>query len=190
MVDAIEERVVLVDEFDQEMGTLGKLEAHVEGKLHRAISVFLFNDAGEMLLQQRALSKYHSGGLWSNACCSHPRPGELPLDAAERRLFEEMGIHCELEKVLEFTYRAVLDQGLTEHEFDHVFVGRFNAEPRPRPEEVCAWKWIDAETLEKEAASNPENYTAWFKIVLKQILSQFPRPAELCAQGGEVIPSQ
>lgn len=167
----MEEQVILVDALDREIGLEEKMQAHREGKLHRAISVFLFNDAGQMLLQQRALSKYHSGGQWSNACCSHPRQGETLLAAATRRLGEELGVHCELEKVFEFTYRVDLDQGLTEHEYDHVFVGRFNGSPRLNPDEACAWKWIDIDELEEDVLLHPERYTAWFKIIVKEFLS-------------------
>src|SRR5690349_7536217 len=120
-----EESVVLVDESDGELGTMGKMQAHLEGRLHRAISIFLFNDHGQMLLQQRAFSKYHSGGLWTNTCCSHPRLGESNANAAHRRLFEEMGIRSELGHAFHFTYKAALDKGLSEHEFDHVFIGKF-----------------------------------------------------------------
>ena len=121
-----------------------------------------------MLLQQRAFSKYHSGGLWSNTCCSHPRQNESVLDAAHRRLYEEMGIQCELEKVFDFIYKVGLDNGLTEHEFDHVLVGRFNGEPVLNPDEAVSWKWIDVEALVKDIAENPQCYTAWFKIALSQ----------------------
>ncbi len=166
----IEERVVLVDELDNPIGTLEKLEAHLLGKLHRAISIFLFNDQGQMLLQQRAFSKYHSGGLWTNTCCSHPRPGEATLDAAIRRLNEEMGICCKLDKVLDFTYKTTLDNNLIEHEFDHVFVGRFNGEPLLNPDEAASWKWIDVEELLQDVATHPEHYTSWFKIILDRVL--------------------
>lgn len=169
---AIEENVVLVDECDNEIGVEGKLSAHLTGKLHRAISVFIFNDAGQMLLQQRAFSKYHSGGLWSNACCSHPRPGESNLDAAERRLFEEMGIRCELNKVLDFIYKVDLDNDLIEHEFDHVFIGVFNGEPALNLEEAFSWKWMDAGALREDVMLNPGVYTAWFKIILDLALAQ------------------
>lgn len=164
-----EEKVVLVDDFDNEIGTMEKLLAHEKGALHRAVSVFIFNDLGQMLLQQRAVSKYHSGGLWTNTCCSHPRLGELPLEAAHRRLFEEMGMSCHLEKVLDFTYKVVLDKNLTEHEFDHVFFGRSNQHPCLNPAEAIDWKWIDVDVLEKDVAKNPQKYTAWFKIILKKI---------------------
>jgi len=146
-----------------------KLQAHVEGKLHRALSVILFNDQGELLLQQRAHSKYHSGGLWTNTCCSHPRPGEPALDAAKRRLFEEMGICCALDKSFDFVYRAVVDKNLIEHEFDHVYFGRFNAEPQLNPEEAAAWKWMGLAALKKDVEQHPECYTAWFKILLSKL---------------------
>jgi isopentenyl-diphosphate Delta-isomerase len=173
MMTHLEEKVVLVDALDNEIGTQEKLLAHREGNLHRAISVFLFNDQGQMLLQQRAFLKYHSGGLWSNTCCSHPRPKETPLHAAQRRLFEEMGIRCKLEKILDFTYRAELDQNLIEHEFDHVFVGQFNGEPKPNPDEAHAWQWMGIGELERDVAENPGRYTAWFKIIWHKVLPQF-----------------
>jgi isopentenyl-diphosphate delta-isomerase len=164
------EIVVLVDCFDKEIGTCEKLLAHIEGKLHRAVSVFLFNRSGEMLLQQRAFSKYHSGGLWTNACCTHPKPGELPIQAANRRLFEEMGLKCDIHKIFDFTYKALLDNNLTEHEFDHVFIGYSNEVPNLNPKEAYNWKWISMENLEKEIKEHPEKYTSWFKIILKEIL--------------------
>ena len=163
-----EEMVVLVDEQDNEIGLMGKMAAHREGRLHRAISIFLFNDQGQMLLQQRAFSKYHSGGLWSNTCCSHPRQNESILDAAHRRLFEEMGIRCELKKAFDFIYKVELDKGLTEHEFDHVLVGKYNGEPVLNHDEAASWKWVDVDLLVKDVDINPENYTAWFKIALSQ----------------------
>lgn len=162
------EQVILVDEQDNEIGVEEKLRAHESGKLHRAISVFLFRKS-QMLLQQRAFTKYHSGGLWTNACCSHPRPGEPSLDAAKRRLMEEMGIFCPLKKVCEFTYRAELDRGLIEHEFDHVYVGEYNSDPKPNPNEAHAWKWVEIETLQKDVSERPEIYTAWFKLLLPKM---------------------
>ncbi len=163
------ERVVLVDDQDREIGTEEKLKAHLSGKLHRAISIFIFNDNQEMLLQQRALSKYHSGGLWSNSCCSHPRPGETPLAAATRRLKEEMGIECELQKAFHFIYKAPLDNNLKEFEFDHVFVGHFNGEPVLNPQEACAWKWVGFSDLEKEMQLHPEQFTVWFKAIWRKV---------------------
>lgn len=168
-----EEKVILVDDFDNEIGSEEKLKAHQEGKLHRAISVFLFNSSGELLLQKRALTKYHSGGLWSNTCCSHPRPNEAVLDAAKRRLWEEMGIRCELHKILDFTYKAFLDQQLIEHEFDHVFIGTFNGIPQINTKEACEWKWADPEWIAADIAGNPGEYTEWFKMILKKVLESF-----------------
>jgi isopentenyl-diphosphate Delta-isomerase len=171
------ENVVLVDEQDNEIGSREKLITHLEGKLHRAVSVFLFNENGQLLLQQRAFSKYHSGGLWSNTCCGHPRPGESPVDAAERRLSEEMGICCELEKLFHFIYRAPLDNQITEYEFDHVFVGHFEGNPDPNPEEAHAWKWVDMDSLLNDIDNHPERYTVWFKIVLQNYLNLPDQPS-------------
>lgn len=163
------ESVILVDAEDREVGVEEKLAAHLSGKLHRAVSVFLFNKKGEMLLQQRAFSKYHSGGLWSNTCCGHPRPGESPLAAAERRLWEEMGIRTSLNKLLDFTYRAELDKGLIEHEFDHVFQGEFEGAFEPNPEEVAAWKWMSLQDLEKALHNESAHFTYWFKLILPKV---------------------
>ena len=160
-----EEYVILVDEADRELGVMEKLEAHQKGLLHRAISVVVFNSKGEMLLQQRALTKYHSGGLWTNACCSHPRKGETNLEAAERRLVEEMGIKLELKEVGSFVYRATLDKNLVEHELDHVFSGVFDGDPAPDPSEAMAWKYVPIAELKSELKSKPELYTEWFKIM-------------------------
>ncbi len=173
-----EELVVLVDTLDREIGVKEKLRAHQEGDLHRAFSIVLFNKKGEMLLQQRAFSKYHSGGLWTNTCCSHPRPHEPVLEAAHRRLKEEMGIRCTLHKQLEFIYRAELSSGLIEHEFDHVFAGEFEGEPLPNPEEVASAKWVEFDALKKDLIQHPEIYTAWFKLLLPQLA----RPAQFRAQ--------
>ena len=175
-----EELVVLVDEQDNEIGLMGKMAAHREGRLHRAISIFLFNDQGQMLLQQRAFSKYHSGGLWSNTCCSHPRHNESVLDAAHRRLLEEMGIRCELKNAFDFIYRAALGNGLTEHEFDHVLVGKFNGEPILNPDEAASWKWADVDVLAKDVAENPQKYTAWFKVAFCRVISACRTSLALC----------
>lgn len=164
----MEELVVLVDENDRQVGVKEKLAAHLASDLHRAVSVFLFNRQGEMLLQQRALSKYHSGGLWTNACCSHPRPGESPLAAASRRLTEEMGIQCELKKRFDFVYQVVLDKSLSEHEFDHVFVGDFDGKPNLNPLEAMDWKWISMDDLRNDLLASPGKYTAWFRIILER----------------------
>jgi len=167
------EHVILVNEQDESLGTMEKMEAHEKAVLHRAFSVFLFNEKGEMLLQQRAKQKYHSGGLWTNTCCSHPRPEELTLDAAKRRLVEEMGIVAEVEEIFHFIYRAELDQGLTEHELDHVFFGKFNGDFEINREEVESAKYISKEELLKQIKNTPENFTEWFKIALPEVLSRW-----------------
>jgi isopentenyl-diphosphate delta-isomerase len=165
------EYVVLVDEQDNEVGLMEKMEAHEKGLLHRAFSVFTFNDKGELLLQRRALSKYHSGGLWSNTCCSHPRSGETAIDAAHRRLEEEMGFDCELTKVFDFIYKKELDHGLTEHELDHVFIGTFNGVANINPDEVDEVKSIPLDELSTDIVENPDQYTEWFKICLSETLN-------------------
>lgn len=156
-----EELVVLVNERDDAIGTMGKLRAHQEGALHRAFSVFLFDDQGRLLLQQRAAGKYHSAGLWTNTCCSHPRPHESIRDAAKRRLQEEMGIATELEQRFSFIYRAALDNGLQEHELDHVLFGRFTGPAMPDPSEVGDWKYVSPDALDEELKNHPERYTVW-----------------------------
>jgi isopentenyl-diphosphate delta-isomerase len=165
-----EEFVILVDENDREIGIEEKLKAHQQALLHRAISIFIFNRKGQLLLQQRAFSKYHSGGLWTNTCCSHPRPGESLLAAAERRLQEEMGFFCPLKKVLQFIYKAELDQGLTEYELDHVFTGHFEGDPILNPQEACSFQWIDVKKLKEEIQKNPASYTVWFKLILDKVI--------------------
>lgn len=162
------EMVVLVDELNNETGVMDKLGAHLSGRLHRAVSVFIFNSRGEMLLQQRAAGKYHSAGLWSNTCCSHPRPGEPIEEAAHRRLFEEMGLKCGLQEIFTFIYKADLENNLTEFEFDHVFSGICDDVPQPDPEEVAAWKYVPVADVEKDVAANPDHYSAWFKICLTE----------------------
>lgn len=170
----MQEHVILVDLHDNPIGTKEKLQAHLDGDFHRALSIFLFNDKGQWLLQKRALCKYHSAGLWTNTCCSHPRPSESVQDAAHRRLQEEMGISTGLKKTFEFTYRAELGSGLIEYEFDHIFVGRFNGEPLPNPEEVCEWKWMDDHALRQDLAEKPQSYTAWFKLILEDVCNLRP----------------
>lgn len=170
------EEVILVDEHDQPIGTMEKMEAHEKGLLHRAFSVFVFNDHGDMLIHQRAHHKYHSGGLWTNACCSHPRKGETVLEAAHRRLKEEMGFDCELREIFQFTYKAALDNSLTEHELDHVLIGRFNEVPPFNPEEVADYKYISLPSLEKDVKQHPEHYTEWFKIALENVLNHQKNP--------------
>ncbi len=163
------EKVILVDENDQAIGTMEKMEAHEKALLHRAFSVFIFNSKNEMLIHQRAFSKYHSGGLWTNACCSHPRENETAEQAAHRRLEEEMGFDCDINHQFSFVYKAELDQGLTEHEFDHVFTGIYENEIKPNPEEVAAFKYISISDLKKDLNAHPERYTEWFKIAFKQL---------------------
>lgn len=160
-----EEKVILVDENDQKIGLMPKQEAHVKGLLHRAFSVFIFNHKNELMLQQRALHKYHSPGLWANTCCSHQRDGESSIDAGRRRLFEEMGFTADLKETTTFIYKAPFDNGLTEHELDHILVGNFDENPNINPDEVAAWKWMDLEEVKKDVKNNPEIYTAWFKII-------------------------
>lgn len=164
-----EEQVVLVDRLDNALGTMPKMQAHRDGRLHRAISVFIYNDAGQLLLQKRAEGKYHSPGLWTNACCSHPRPNEQPHAAALRRLNEEMGIECPLEYAFSFLYRAELEGGLVEHELDHVFVGNTEAVPAPDPDEVGGWRWTSPAEIERELATDPSRFTAWFPIAFEQL---------------------
>lgn len=165
-----EEKVVLINKDDSVLGLMGKMEAHIKGELHRAFSVFVFNDKRETLIQKRALEKYHSPGLWTNTCCSHPRENETYLDAAKRRIEEEMGFNCPLEFQFSFIYKADVGGGLIEHELDHVFTGTFNGTPKLNPEEVCDYKWISMPDLEADVKKNPQNYTEWFKIILKEYI--------------------
>ena len=158
------ENVILVDEKDNQVGLMPKLEAHQKGLLHRAFSVFIFNSDYKLLLQKRASSKYHSGGLWTNTCCSHPRDGEDTIDAANRRLNEEMGIKTSLRKVFDFIYTAELDNNLIENEFDHVLYGVYDIDPILNKEEAEDFKWIDMETLKNDIENNTDQYTVWFKI--------------------------
>jgi len=169
--------VVLVDEDDQPVGTVEKLQAHTEGRLHRALSVFVFDDDGRLLLQQRSAGKYHSGGLWSNTCCSHPYPDEPPTAAARRRLREEMGFACTLTPAFHFTYRAPVGNGLTEHEYDHIFVGRVStANIQPDPDEVADWAWMSPSALQADLDASPDRYTVWFRRLLAPVLAEAPRP--------------
>ncbi len=166
----MEDTVILVDESGAEVGVAEKMAAHRTARLHRAFSIFIFHPDGRMLLQQRAAGKYHSAGLWTNACCSHPRPGESTADAAHRRLQEEMGFDCELEEIFHFTYQARLDNGLSEHEYDHVFIGAFDGTPSPNPDEAGDWKWIAVDELQQDVQSHPEQYTHWFRLALDRVL--------------------
>lgn len=166
----IEEKVVLVDEKDQQLGLMGKTEAHEKGLLHRAISILIFNDENEILLQQRAFTKYHWKGIWSNAVCTHPRDGESYQKAAERRLFEELGFNTPLKEAFHFIYKAKDEEsGLTEHELDHVFLGTYNGKIPFNPEEVNAVEWISKENLMTDIKANPEKYSFWFKVILKEM---------------------
>lgn len=162
------EHVVLVDHNDRAIGSAEKLLAHRHALLHRAFSVFIFDGHGRLMLQRRAASKYHSGGLWSNTVCSHPRPGETPAHGAVRRLDEEMGFLCRLEPAFAFTYRVDLGNGLHEHEYDHVFTGRFHGAPRPDPTEVDGWRMASPEDVRHELAGEPERFTYWFRIAFEQ----------------------
>lgn len=163
------EQVILVDEQDNAIGLMEKQAAHVTPHLHRAFSVFIFNSKGELLLQQRALSKYHSPGLWTNTCCSHPRDGETLAEATSRRLMEEMGMTCEMHEVYTFIYKAPVGQGLTEHEFDHVWIGRSDDIPQINREEVESWKYMNLNDLKNDIALHPELYTEWFKITFEEM---------------------
>ena len=162
-------QVILVNKQDEATGTMDKLEAHEKGLLHRAFSIFIFNAKGEMLLQQRALSKYHSGGLWTNACCSHPQPGEDIEESAQRRLMEEMGFNAELKKIFSFIYKTDFDNGLTEHEVDHVFIGNYEAVIQPNPEEVSNFYFQPMNVIRKSIEEQPHLFTSWFKIAFPQL---------------------
>jgi len=164
----LEERVILVNEKDEQLGLMPKMEAHQKAVLHRAFSVFVFNKKGELLLQQRALDKYHSPGLWTNTCCSHQRDGETNLEAGKRRLQEEMGFYCDLEEVFWFVYKASFDNGLTEHELDHVMTGYYDQDPEINAEEVASFKWMLLEDVKSDIETHPELYTEWFKIIFKE----------------------
>ena len=155
-----------MDEADNETGTMEKMEAHEKGVLHRAFSILLFNSKGEVLLQKRSNKKYHSGGLWTNTCCSHPRPGESVEQAAKRKLLQEMGIDFQPEFAFKFIYKTALDHHLTEHEYDYVLTGLFDGEPDINPEEVEDWKFVDPNSLRKEMERQPEIFTYWFKIII------------------------
>ena len=169
----MKEMVILVDKNDNQLGLMEKIEAHEKAVLHRAFSVFILNDNNELLLQRRALSKYHSPGLWTNTCCSHPREGESVINAGIRRLREEMGFETEINNLLSFIYKAEFDNGLTEHELDHVLLGRYNKAPLINKLEVSDWKWTNMEFLKKDVVINPDLYTVWFKIIFQQFYKKF-----------------
>ncbi len=179
----MQDQVILVDERDNQIGTGAKIAVHQSGELHRAFSIFVFDTQGRLLLQRRADHKYHSAGLWTNTCCSHPRPGESVEEAARRRLGEEMGMECGLEEIFAFIYNARLENGLIEHEYDHVLVGHCDAAPSPDPDEVGEWRWADLDELEQSIAANPAQYTVWFRLSLPRVLDwlrghSFPLRAE------------
>lgn len=163
--------VILVDKNDKEIGSEEKMKAHREGKLHRAFSVFVFNLKNELLLQKRAKAKYHTGGLWSNTCCSHPQPGEATEKAAHRRLKEEMGFDCELKEIFSFVYRVKFDNGLSEHEYDHVFIGKSGNKPIPNKDEADGFRWVSLEKLKEDIKKNPEYYTYWLRVSLDKMKS-------------------
>jgi len=163
-----EEQVILVNENDEQIGLMPKLEAHQKAVLHRAFSVFIFNEKAELLLQKRAASKYHSPNLWTNTCCSHQRAGETNIEAGKRRLQEEMGFTCDLKEVFSFVYKAPFDNGLTEHELDHVMVGFFKDAPEINKEEVDSYKWMNLEDVRNDLEKHPEVYTEWFKIIFNE----------------------
>ena len=163
-----EEKVILVNELDEQIGLMPKLEAHQKAVLHRAFSVFILNDKKEIMLQQRAQHKYHSPLLWTNTCCSHQREGETNIQAGNRRLFEEMGFRTEIKELFHFIYKAPFDNGLTEHELDHVMVGYYNDAPQINPEEVQDWKWMKIEDVKNDMLIHHESYTVWFKIIFDE----------------------
>lgn len=167
-----EELVILVDEQDNEIGLMPKMEAHEKAVLHRAFSVFVLNDKNELMLQQRALHKYHSPGLWTNTCCSHQRQGESNIEAGKRRLQEEMGFQVALKESVSFIYKAPFDNGLTEHEYDHVLLGYSNESPSINPDEVASWKWMDIAAVKYDIEQQPELYTAWFKIIFDKFYKE------------------
>lgn len=169
----MEELVILVDQNDHPTGEMEKIQAHTEAKLHRAFSIFIFNSSGELMLQQRALNKYHSPGLWSNTCCSHPRPGEDTVDAAHRRLKEEMGFDCHFSEAFSFVYKAPFTNELTEHEFDHVFIGISDTEPVLNKDEAAAYRMVKIDDIRKEMNEDPDKFSVWFKIAFDRVEEYF-----------------
>jgi len=162
--------IILVDENDNQIGSEEKIKAHQEGNLHRAFSIFILNNKNRLLLQQRSVNKYHSGGLWTNTCCGHPRPGEKILEAAHRRLKEEMGFNCELVEVFRFKYKAAFENGLIENEIDHVFIGKHTGELHIDQSEVSAYKWVDTNFLENDIKENPKIYASWLQMCFEGVL--------------------
>ncbi|NOY48699.1 MAG: isopentenyl-diphosphate Delta-isomerase [Chlorobi bacterium] len=171
-----EEQVILVNEQDEQIGLMPKMEAHEKAVLHRAFSVFIFNDKEELMLQQRALDKYHSPGLWTNTCCSHQRNGETNIEAGKRRLKEEMGFVTDLKESISFIYKAPFDNGLTEHEYDHVLLGTYNDKPEINLDEVASWKWMKLDDVKVDIALHPEAYTEWFKIIFSNFYKHINIP--------------
>lgn len=170
------EEVILVNSKDEEIGTMEKLKAHQTGALHRAFSILIFNSKGEMMLQQRADHKYHSGGLWTNACCSHPKPGESVQNAARRRLMEEMGIDLEPRFIYKFIYKSELENNLIEHECDHVFIGEYDDVPILNGDEASGWKFASVSDIKKDIEKNPEHYTVWFRMILANLDKHIYQP--------------
>lgn len=168
MTEPANNYVILVDENDNPLGTMEKIEAHEKAKLHRAFSVFIYNSNHELMLQQRALTKYHTPGLWTNTCCSHQKLNESNVEAGKRRLQEEMGFTTDLQETISFIYKAPFENGLTEHEYDYILVGEYNDDPKPNPEEVNDWKWMKLEDIEADIQKNPKDYTEWFKIIFEK----------------------
>ncbi|TEB15639.1 Isopentenyl-diphosphate Delta-isomerase [Pelotomaculum sp. FP] len=193
-VELVKEYVILVDENDNSVGIAEKIDAHKNPKLHRAFSIFIFNSKGKLLIQQRAENKYHCPGMWANTCCSHPRPGESLEKAAHRRLQEEMGFDTEMVKSFAFIYKAQFDNGLTEEEYDHIFVGKWDGTPKINLTEVADYKWISEDILREDIKKNPAIYTPWFKIALgklldKNIKGQFVDKWQFDVQVDEILDS-
>ena len=170
-----EKKVVLVDKNDNQIGLMPKMEAHQKGILHRAFSIFIINSQNQILLQKRSANKYHSAGLWTNTCCSHPREGENIIDAGSRRLHEEMGINTDLKVAFNFTYKAELENGLIEHEYDYVLIGKFNGTPKLNKDEAEDWKWISIEEVRKDIIENETDYTVWFVIAFEYFYKNFKK---------------